>query len=242
MTYSPLLIIHICGAVVGLLSGSAAVFFRKGFRLHRIFGKAFVASMLIMSSSAAYLAFRKSELINTIVGVLTFYMVATAWATVKRKDGETGLFEVGLMLVASADGAAAFIFGWQAANSATGIKDGYPAVAYYIFGSIALFAAALDVSMFIRAGVSGAQRIARHLWRMCFALLITVLSFFLGRQRLFPEAVVKTHLNLVPILIVAVLMIYWLLRVLFTSAYKESQKISPVYLPIESGRTDNLSH
>jgi hypothetical protein len=35
MTYSPVLVLHICGAIVGLLSGSAALFFRKGSRLHR---------------------------------------------------------------------------------------------------------------------------------------------------------------------------------------------------------------
>jgi hypothetical protein len=73
-------------------------------------------------------------------------------------------------------------------------------VAYFSFGSIALLAAALDVSMLICGGVSGALRIARHLWRMCSAFLITVLSFFLGKQRLFPEIVRETHLNVVPIL------------------------------------------
>jgi len=213
MTYSPVLILHICGAVIGLLSGSAALFFRKGSRLHRTPGNVFFISMLIMSASAVYLALMKQQLINTIVGVLTFYLVTTGWATIIRREGETGLFEFGALLFALADGTAGLIFGWQATNSATGIKDGYPAAAYFVFGSVALFAAALDTRMLIRGGVSGAQRITRHLWRMCFAFLIIVLSFFLGKQRLFPEAILKTHLNLVPILIVVVSMIYWLIRV-----------------------------
>jgi uncharacterized membrane protein len=225
MKYSPMLILHICGAVVGLISGSVALVVRKGFPMHRAIGNVFVASMLIMSSSASYIAFGKSQLINFIVGVLTFYMVATAWVAARRKEGQTGRFEVGAMLLALADGSVALLFGWQAANGATGLRDGYPAVAYYVFGSVALFAAALDVSVLLRGGVSGAHRIARHLWRMCLALFITVLSFFLGKQRLFPEAIVRTHLNLVPIFIVAILMFYWLCRVLFTNAYKRNLKI-----------------
>jgi hypothetical protein len=224
MKISPLLLLHICGAVVGLLSGSAALFLRKGSCWHRRTGNVFFISMLIMSGSASYLAIQKSQLINAIVGVLTFYMVATGWLTVMRKEGQAGLLEFGFLLVALADGAAASFFGWQAAHSATGVKDGYPALAYFIFGSFALLGSALDVRMFLRGGVSGALRIARHLWRMCFALLITVLSFFLGKQRLFPESVVKTHLNLLPIVIVAVSMIFWLCRVLFTNAYKQKTK------------------
>jgi uncharacterized membrane protein len=144
MTYSAVLILHICGAAIGLLSGSAALFFRKGSRLHRTTGNAFFISMLIMSASAAYLALMKQQLINAIVGVLTFYLVTTGWATIIRKEGHTGLFEFGALLVALADGTAGLILGWQATNSTTGIKDGYPAAAYFVFGSVALFAAALD--------------------------------------------------------------------------------------------------
>jgi uncharacterized membrane protein len=221
MTYPPLLILHICGAIVGLLSGSAALIFRKGSRLHRTSGKVFVVSMLIMTASAAYLAITKQQLINAIVGILTFYLVATGWATVIRKEGKTGLFEFGALLVALADGTVAWLFGWQATNSTNGLRDGYPAAAYFIFGSIALLASALDTRMLIRGGVLGAQRIARHLWRLNLAFFVTVLSFFLGKQRLFPEVILKTHLNLVPIFVVAVSMIFWLIRVRFKNVYKK---------------------
>jgi hypothetical protein len=220
MKFSPLLILHICGAIIGLLSGWAAMFFRKGFRLHRSAGNVFFVSMLCMSASAACMAFMKEELINLIAGVLTFYLVATAWMTIKRKEGETGLFEIGAMVVALADGTACLIYGSEASHSATGLKGGYPAAAYLIFGSVALLCAVWDIRMLICGGVSGAHRIARHLWRMCLALLITTMSFFIGKQRLFPEAILKTHLNLVPVILIAVLMIFWLCRVLFTNQYK----------------------
>lgn len=231
MNHSPLLLIHICAAIIGLASGSVALFSRKGSRLHRQSGRVFFISMLCMSASAACLALMKSQTINLVVGVLTFYMVATAWLTVRRSERETGLLELGLILLALADGAGAVGFGLHLANGATHADDGPGG--YYVFGSIALLAAALDMRMLAGGGVAGAQRIARHLWRMCFALLITVISFFLGKQRLFPGAVVKLHLNYVPILIVAAVMIYWLCRVLFTSAYRKPLRpgMNPVGKP-----------
>jgi hypothetical protein len=51
------------------------------------------------------------------------------------------------------------IYGLAAANSQMGSKDGYPAAAYFIFGSVALLFAAGDVRILVRGGVSGAQRI-----------------------------------------------------------------------------------
>jgi hypothetical protein len=225
MRYSPILILHIAAAIVGLLSGFPALFFRKGSRWHRMAGNIFFVSMLIMSASGAYMAaFIKPNMGNVFGGVLTFYLVATGWLTVIRKEGQTGLVEFGLLLVALTQGVGGLIFGWQAANSVTGLKEGYPAALYFIFGSLALFAAALDSRMLLRGGVSGALRIARHLWRMCFALLIATLSFFLGKQQHFPQAIRNSPILNLPVILVAGVMIFWLLRVLFTNRYKHSKR------------------
>ena len=48
-----LLLLHVCGAVVGLLSGFAAMLVRKGSNWHGATGTVFFGSMLIMSSTAA---------------------------------------------------------------------------------------------------------------------------------------------------------------------------------------------
>lgn len=232
MTTSPLVFFHIWAALIGISFGSAALFFRKGSRLHRMSGNVFFISMLTMSASAAYMAaFVKPVTMNVVVGVLTFYLVATAWLTVRRKEGEIGRLEFGLVLVALADGAAALIFGGEAALSATGLKNGAPAVAYFVAGSVALLYAGADVRMLIRGGVAGARRIARHLWRMCFALLIATASLFLGQPRLFPESIRGTPVLFAPVIVVIVLMIYWLIRVRFASAYKRVARIGEAGVP-----------
>jgi hypothetical protein len=223
MKYSPLLILHICGAIVGLLSGTAALIFRKGSRRHRTAGNVFFTSMLIMSASGAYIAaFIKPNMGNILGGVLTFYLVATGWLTVMRKEGETGLIEYGLLLLALAQGTGGLLYGWEAANSATGLKEGYPPAPYLVFGSVAVLAAASDVRMLIRGGVSGAQRIARHLWRMCVAFLIAAFSFFLGKRDHSPSAIRGSLFLNVPMLLIAFAMIYWVVRVRFTNTYKRA--------------------
>src|SRR5437868_6762467 len=58
--YSPILLVHIGGGGVGLLSGAVALSFRKGSRPHAVAGNVFFVSMLIASAAGAYLALRKS--------------------------------------------------------------------------------------------------------------------------------------------------------------------------------------
>jgi uncharacterized membrane protein len=217
---SPVLVFHICAGTLGLLSGAAAMSFRKGSRRHRVTGNVFVISMLSLSSTGAYLGFMKHQTLNGLMGVLTFYLVATAWLTARRRDGKAGIFDLAALMAPLAVGASLASYGLEAANSQTGLKDGSPAVEYFIFGSMALLFAAGDVRMLVRGGVSGAQRIARHLRRMCFALFIAAGSFFLGQQQVFPAALRNSNVLFLLSILPLILMIFWLFRVRFTNAYK----------------------
>ena len=225
MTVSPIVVLHIFMGSVALLSGGAALIFRKGERWHINFGSVFFGSMLGMSASGAFLAFMKGERINIVVGILTFYLVATAWATVRKGEGKFGLFEIAACPVALAVGIWGITLGVEALNSELGYLDGDPSIpfgAYFFFGSMAILAGLLDIKMFARKGVFGKQRIARHLWRMCFALLIAAASLFLGQSQVFPEAIQDSFVLVAPVLIVLILLFFWLIRVLFTSWYKEA--------------------
>jgi hypothetical protein len=220
MSYSPLLIVHICAGILGLLSGAAAMSFRKGSRLHAAAGNVFFISTLCMSSIGAYMAFMKSQTNNVFGGVLTFYLVATAWVTARRRGRETGIFDWIALLFILAVGAGTLTYGVEAVSSPTGSTDGLPAGIYFFLGSVALLSAAGDIRMIARGGVSGSQRIARHLWRMSFALFVASGSIFLARPQLFPAILRTTHLLLLLGILPLMLMIFWLLRVRFTNAYK----------------------
>ena len=215
MSYSPLLTLHICGGIVGLLSGSVALSLRKGSRGHQVAGNVFFVSMLIMSAVGAYLAAVKSQMSNVFGGVLTFYLVATAWATVRRREGSGGVFDWAALMLALASGTGMAAFGYQAAHSASGQKGDGPAGMYFFLATVTLLAAAGDIRMLWRGGVSGVSRIARHLWRMCFALFIASGSVFLARAHLFPSLLRKAHVLTLLAVLPLLLMIFWLFRVRF---------------------------
>jgi hypothetical protein len=228
MTYSPILILHIAGGLTASVAGFIALFVRKGGRLHRKSGDVFVISMLFMAAAGAYAAVIKSQPVNVIAGVFTFYLVASAWLTMRRRPNETGRMEAGLLLLALSAGAGAAFLAWQASHMA---KRGGPAP-YVVFGLITFLSASGDIRMLIRGGIAGAQRLVRHVWRMGFALFIATGSFFLGmagdpvmrrvglRATLFTAEVRKTRLPLVPVLIVVALTIFWLFKVKLSKRYK----------------------
>jgi hypothetical protein len=221
MSFSPVLLFHIGAGTLGMLSGFVAVFLLKGSRRHGLAGNVFVIAMLGLSASGVYLAIMKSQPGNILGGTLTFYLVATAWMTARRRDGEPGIFDWGALLVVLAVGACQITFGIEAALSPTGLKYEYPPWPYFFLGSVAVLAITGDIRMLMRRGISGTPRIARHLWRMCFALFIAASSIFLARQHLFPALLQRTgvlyFLSFLPLL----LMIFWLIRVRFVKAYKE---------------------
>ena len=151
MRFSPLLVLHISAGIVGILSGAAAIVFRKGSPRHALAGKVFVIAMLSMAASATYLAFMKHQMNNVGGGILTFYLITTAWLTARRRDGETTLFDWGALLIPLWAGIGGWISGFQVLQSPTGPKDGVPAGMHFFMGSVMLLAAAGDVRMLVRA-------------------------------------------------------------------------------------------
>ena len=206
--------IHISMGLVGILSGAAALTFRKGSRPHEMVGHVFFVSMLLMASMGATLAMTYSpNRGNVMGGGLTFYMVATAWATVRRKPGEIGRVEIALALLGSAVAAAGYTFGTMAAISPTHMLDKYHPPLYFIFGSVALLLVAFDVRMIVRGGLMGTSRLTRHLLRMCLAMFMATASLFLGQPKVFPMAVRHSGLLPVPVVLVVLALLYSLIRI-----------------------------
>ena len=210
---SPLLLVHIAGGAVGTLSGGVAISFRKGSRWHAVAGNVFFVSMLTMSGIGVFLALLKSQASNVFGGALTFYLVATAWLTARRRAGKPGPFDWGAFLVASVLSAVIISFGIEAARSASGMKDNIPAPMYFVLATVALLAALGDLRMLLRGGITGRPRITRHLWRMCFGWFIASASIFIARPHLFPAIMQRTHMLLLLGILPLLLMLYWLFRV-----------------------------
>lgn len=217
-----LLVLHIGGGGLGILSGATALLTRKGARLHRAAGTVFFVSMLTAYTIAAAVApfLDDGQRTNFLAGILALYLLLTAWITVRRPEGKAGRFEIAGLAVAVFIIAAAVIFMRQAAQSPTGAIDGSPGQALYVFIIAGAFGAAGDLNMILRRGLAGAARIARHLWRMCFSLFIASGSFFLGQQKVMPEWIQGSPVLIVLALAPLAFMIFWLVRVRIGKRFK----------------------
>ena len=240
MAYSPLLLVHMAGGVVGMLSGTAALIFRKGSPRHLLAGKVFVASMLVMAAGAVYLAVVKHQTNNIGGGLLTFYLILTAWLTARRRDDQTSRYDWLAMLVPLTLGLLTWVNGIRLVRMGASSEDGVPVGMSFFMGTVMLLAAAGDVRMLLSGGVSGAKRIVRHLWRMCFGLFIAAGSFFMGPnnrplrlisaigmgQHLSP-AIFSMGLYLVLTILPLILLVFWVFRVWLSKAYRGKIVSSP---------------
>lgn len=218
----PLLVLHVSAGILAMPTGALAIALPKGSRGHRLAGNVFVICMLAVSALGAYLGFMKSEADNVLGGIFAFYLVATAWATARRRETEIWALDWSAPLVALAFAATNLFWGVEVARGRIAVKDQSPAGAYFFFGILALFSAAGDLRMLRRGGISGRQRLARHLWRMCFGWCIATVSFFLGQPQVFPTWLQRSNALLIPAFLPLVLLVFWLIRVRFTNVYQKS--------------------
>jgi hypothetical protein len=215
-----MLVIHIVGGTVALLAGGAALALGKGNPLHARIGTAFFTSMLVMCASAVVLGVLAPERGTATIGAFTAYLVATSWATARRRDGQAGSFEIAAFLSASGLTVLLGTFIYLAWQDANGRLDSLPASAHYPFVFLAGLSALLDLNWLLRRTLKPRQRIARHLWRMTAALAIAAFSFFLGQQDEMPAALRGSPVMLVPPLATLAAMAYWIIKVRFGKAMR----------------------
>ena len=224
-------ILHVIAGTVGLLTGIVAVSSRKGARVHRVMGALFCVSMLVMAVLADYLAVAVPEQIpNLFIGTFTIYLVATAWMTVRRKENLVGIPEktaLGVILLLSVPFAILsfeLVSGLEPSFKSAVPLEGPVRIAIYVFTFMVAMAAIGDVRLVLAGGIAGAQRIGRHLWRMCLGLALAAGSAFTnGLPRLLPRTVhIPLILLFLPQFASLAVLIFWMIRVRFTDWYRRT--------------------
>jgi hypothetical protein len=221
-------VLHIGGGTVGLVSGTVAGFAPKGGPLHRAAGTVFFISMLVMAAFALYLAVvEPGQIVNLFIAIFVSYLVITAWLTVRRHDGAIGLPEklafAGILFLFAPFAILSFEL---AAGLPLFFKSAIPIrgpvlIAMYVFTLVIAIAVVSDARVVFVGRISGAPRIARHLWRMCLGLLMATGSAFTnGLPRLLPGPMHVTTIYFLPQLVPLALLIFWMIRVRLTGWYR----------------------
>ena len=225
MMHAAILAVHIGMGTLGLVSGAAALLLRKGAGPHRAVGTVFVLAMVCMGITASILAVMTSQPGMVVGGIAATYFIVTAWMAARRKDGETGAFEIAAFVAGLVLGPGVLAL-TLVTGPATDPHNPYLPFAQYSFDGIMTLAAIGDFSVIARRGISGVQRIARHLWRMCFGLFIAVGSFAAQGAKILPPGV-GAKVLLASMIIVVAVMVYWLVRVLLTKWYAQTRQAQP---------------
>jgi hypothetical protein len=178
----------------------------------------FVYAMLTMAAVGGAMAiiWDKAPTLNAPMALFVMYLVLTSLMTVRPPAEGSQRLDLVMLLVALGVTSLYYTFGLQVLTSAAPKLERFTMYPLFIFGSIAAMATIGDARMIRGGGVHalrGAKRIARHLWRMCMALLIAAFSFFIGQAKVIPRPIRIVPLLMVPPLLVLFTMLYWMWRV-----------------------------
>ena len=211
-----LLPIHIAAGGLAIILGAIALVAKKGGTIHRKSGLLFVYAMLVMGFSGSILGMLKSPPENERAGFLVAYFVITALTTVRPASRWTRRINLAALTTALTLALFLIVGSVQIFNLPGRSYNGVPFFVPLVFATILILAAAGDVRI-LRSGMPrGGPRLARHLWRMCFALFIAAGSFFSIRERvakILPEPFTTGPMRALPILLLFGAMFYWLWRV-----------------------------
>ncbi len=220
MSYGPtdtiLMVLHGLIGTGIVAAGVTALLSRKGMRLHRNSGKAFVVLYFLMGLVISTSLFASATLISTLGIVFTaliIYLVLTSWVTVKVPPSTLSRINYAAPAVVISIGSLALFWGCQALTGRLQLADDIPVAAYFAFAALAFFAAHRDISVVRRGGIAGTPRLIRHLWRMCLALYFSVATLFTGPGSvIFPDAIRGSWPLVIPEMSVAALTIYLVVR------------------------------
>ncbi len=212
-----LLPIHIAAGGLAIVLGGIALLVKKGGTIHRRSGLLFVAAMLVMGTTGSTLGFLRSPTDpNVFAGLMVLYFVGTALTTVRPVSPWTRGVNVAALMLVIGLALLDTLAGVKAFNSPRGFLNGVPFPMFFFLATVKTLAAVGDVRI-MRFGIPrGGPRLARHLWRMCFALFIAAGSFFSIRARvakILPEPLTTGPMRALPILLLFGAMFYWLWRV-----------------------------
>src|SRR5688500_13391814 len=212
-----LLPIHVVAGGLAVVLGFTALFVKKGGRAHRRSGLLFVFAMLVMGTSASIVAFLESPSDpNVIAGIAPLYFVVTALTTVRPVSSSTRRINVAALGIPVSLALYCTALGVIALNSPGRGANGVPFVMHFFMAALMAMAAIGDVRFMRNGTPRGGPRLARHLWRMCFALFIAAGSFFAIRERvarILPEPFTTGPMRALPIVLLFGAMFYWLWRV-----------------------------
>ena len=218
---------HVGTGLTALAAGFLALALRKGGKWHRVSGRVFVVAMIATGITATAISLYEGKE-SFAGGLVTAYLVFTAYTTVKPLPGARRQVDIALMVMAFVFASLGYVRAVDALGRPGSQVEGVPAGMMFFMTTIVMLAAIGDARMVLAGGITGARRLARHLWRMCFGLFIASGSFLIGQMKFIPEPI-----RIGPLLILLgvsplVMLLYWMWRVRLRQNLRGMMTATPI--------------
>jgi len=190
-------------------------------------GRVFVCAMIATGITATAISLYEGKE-SFAGGLVTAYLVFTAYTTVRPLPGAGRQVDLALMVMAFTFGTLGYVRAFDALGRPGSQIEGVPAGMMFFMTTIVTLAAIGDARMVRAGGIQGTRRLARHLWRMCFGLFIASGSFLIGQMKFIPEPI-----RIVPLIVVLavsplVMLLYWMWRVRLKQNLRGMMTVKPI--------------
>lgn len=218
-----ILIVHIAGGAIGILTGWVASTAAKGKQLHRLSGRTFVVAMFASYLVAMFVApfLDHGARPNTVAAVLALYLlVSGVYAARQGEFAATWREKLGLAIAAMITGAGIW-FAIIGFHHESGTVDGSPPQAFALFIVTGIAALIDEIRVLVKGTLTRMEMVRRHLWRMSASFFIASASFFVGQPQVFPDWFNATPLPFLLSFSPLILMAWFLFR------YRDRTRLAP---------------
>jgi len=175
MVYTILLIIHIVGGSLALLSAAGAVstkIFDISHTWHVRSGRLFFIGMTMVFLTTLPMTLIRPNLFLFLIGIFSFYLAWTGWRRAKNRSGIPGKQDVAAVIIMGATGLV--MLGWGGWLIYSGDGNG---ITLMVFGGIGGLLSFREFRQFRKGPVKGKARIRAHLVSMMAATIAAVTAF-----------------------------------------------------------------
>ncbi len=203
MLTNTLLLIHIAAGFCSLVAGIIATLSKVlniSHAWHIYSGRIFVLGMIIIFFTAIPLAFFKVNVFLSLIAIFSAYLALSGWLYAKNRSGRVRKID---WLLASSMFLISFIMITYGFTVYVLAHDN--SITLLVFGLIGLGLSSHDIKILRSGGITGVQRIARHLTMMLAGLIAATTAFTVTNFTFTPMFV----LWLLPTFIITPMIIVW---------------------------------
>ena len=193
-----LLIVHIIGGTIGLLSGTFIVLSKKGNSVHKKSGKLFTYSMSLSMMAAFPISYIKENIFLFCIGIFTIYMIITGNRALSHKiNQKVKILDYTITVIMVLFGLVLMIYGIY--------KGGQMLVISAVFSFISLFFVWNDYRFYFGKMNLQNPGLTIHIQRMTGAYIAAFTAFLVVNNTILPGVIGW----LLPTFIFVPLIIYW---------------------------------